>query len=131
MGVPTLSSNQSKCTTCGHHKRDHGSPMGCARCSDQHQHKFLNSRDALGLIDSHPDWQDFEAAATEEMRFEYEGQLPATLEMQARMFALDASVKTYQERCDVEDNPPTHDFVTEQAEVYLQFLMKRTHSTTQ
>lgn len=118
MGVPKLTSNGKLCVTCGHHQRDHGAPMGCNRCSDSHQHRFLSPTQAMGLIDEHPDLVEFEGPG-----------VPPHIELQARLYALDMAVKAYDLMTEVIDHdPPGPEWIDEKARTYLAFLMERSYS---
>lgn len=121
MGAPKLTSNPLLCVTCGHHKREHGHGHGCQRCPEAHQHRFLSPSQAMGLIDEHPDLQ-----------INFEGtEMPPSIELQARLYALDMAVKSYDLITEVEDTPPDgdgRDWIKQTAETYLGFLMARTYS---
>lgn len=120
MGVPHMSSDPKKCITCGHHKRDHSTPLGCNRCSDEHQHRFLSIHQAMGHIDEHPDLQ---------LRFEGQD-VPPHIELQARLYALDMAVKAYDVYTEAEDTPDGPEWIDKAAERYLTFLMARSYSST-
>lgn len=121
MGVPNMSSDPKRCITCGHHKRDHSAPMGCNRCADEHQHRYLSMHQATGLIDDHPDLQ----------QLHFEGQtVPPHIELQARLYALDMAVKAYDVYTEAEDTPDGPEWIDKAAERYLSFLMVRSYSIT-
>lgn len=113
-----MSSNAKNCVTCGHHERSHTQPMGCNRCGDSHQHRFLSSQQALGLIDDHPDLQ-----------FEFNGvEIPPHIELQARLYALDMAVKAYDVYTETMDDPEGPEWIDRAASRYLKFLMSREYS---
>lgn len=117
MGAPRMSTNRKMCVTCAHHERDHSHPLGCQRCSESHQHRFLSPTQAMGLIDEHPDLQ-FSGS-----------EIPPHIELQARLYALDMAVKSYDLVTEAQDEPLGADWIDQAAERYLAFLMSRSYSS--
>jgi hypothetical protein len=125
-GAPQLK-NEFKCATCGHHRRDHTHPMGCNRCADQHQHKFLSPTQAEGLIDEHPDFADLPCFPTQATmpieEFDIDN-LPGHIVLQARLYALDTAMKAYDLYTEVDDNPEGPEWIDRAADRYEQFLLR-------
>jgi hypothetical protein len=126
-GAPQLDS-KSKCATCGHHKRDHTHPMGCNRCQDQHQHKYLSPAQAEGLIDEHPDFADLPAFPDSVTlpieEFDLDEDLPPHIILQARLYALDMAVKAYDLYTEMTDEVINPEWIDRTATRYTDFLLK-------